>query len=85
MNTDKKFLFRWLMWFFGLAMLGTVAAIEADIVANLDTYKRFSAAPAETTPPQVMQQLEKVLERVRLTCTHSRKPERGDILKSTNY
>ena len=38
------------------------AAIEADIVANLDTYKRFSAAPAETTPPQVMQQLERQRE-----------------------
>ena len=33
------------------------AAIESDIVANLDTYKRFAAAPAEATPPQVVQQL----------------------------
>lgn len=40
---------------FGLAP--HFAAIEADIVANLDTYKRFAVAPAEATPPQAMQQM----------------------------
>lgn len=31
-------------------------AIEADIVANLDTYKRFAAGAAQEAPPQLLQQ-----------------------------
>ena len=60
-----------------------LAAIESDIVANLETYKRFAAAPAETTPPQLLQQIlgqrEALLQRyaVNLFVTHGAERAKG--------